>query len=127
MKDISEKLQIDNPDQRMINNMLVMEMYLDAVFDANPEIKRPTSDRRGWGVAACLVAAGKAPSIHTWALAAQIDVLGVPDPDPIGDDEKLPPGSVITMKDGTKIVVNEPILSPEDAADVERALKDFDG
>lgn len=125
MRDIAEKLQIDNPDQRMINNMLVMEMYLDAVFDANPEVSRPNSDRRCWGVVACLVAAGKAPSIHTWALAAQIDVIG--GPDLTKDDEKLPPGSVITMKDGTKVVVNEPILRPDDAADVERALKGLDG
>ncbi len=105
--------------------MLVMEMYLDAIFDSNPEIKRPHGDRRAWGVAACLVAAGKAPSIHTWALAAQVDIIG--GHDPTRDDSQLPPGTTITEKDGTIHTVSEPILRPEDAADVESALKDWDG
>ncbi len=125
MDDIYTRLQMDNPDQRTISNMLVMEMYLDAVFDSNPDVSRPQGDRRSWGVAACLVASGKAPSIHTWALAAQVDIVG--GKDPTRDDSLLPPGTTITEKDGTVRVANGPELKPNDAEDVKEALRDFDG
>jgi len=103
--------------------MLALEMYLDAVFDANPEVKRPVGDRRGWGVAVCLCLAHQAPTFMEWCALAKVP-MEMPDMNDDGMlDKPLPPGTVIEKIDGSREVLSTPEVS--DAAAERRAREEF--
>ena len=119
-------------DSDQYEQMHHLEMYLDAVFDANPEVKRPVGDRRGWGVAVCLVCAGKAPSFMEWCALAQVPIKGPkPEPEVSSEDElsklDLPPDTVLVKKNGDQVQLTQPEVSDAEAESVVReALQDAD-
>lgn len=69
-------MKVDKPDDRVLGNMLAMEMYLDSVFDSRPDLKRPVGDRRAFAVACHLSGRGDVLTFLEWCAVANLEVDG---------------------------------------------------
>ncbi len=69
-------MKVDKPDNRVITNMLAMEMYLDSVFDARPDLTRPPGDRRAYAVACHLAGRGDVLTYPEWCAVAGVEMDG---------------------------------------------------